>query len=210
MSVPPAFDDDFQDKLGELIAWRRDIRRFRREPVPEELLAKLLDLMQLAPSVGHSQPWRWLKVDDPERRAAVQASFSRCNADALAEYEGERAALYAHLKLEGLREAPVQFAVFCDHGTARGHGLGRRTMPEMLDYSVVAAITQFWLAARAHGLGLGWVSILDPTEIAEIVSAPPEWKLIGYLCLGYPEEEHEVPELVRAGWESDPRLAERN
>ncbi|CAN7647790.1 5,6-dimethylbenzimidazole synthase [Bosea sp. LjRoot237] len=208
MSSPPTFDDDFRDKLDELIAWRRDVRRFRREPVPEELLAKLLDLMQLSPSVGYSQPWRWLRVDDPGQRAAVQASFSRCNAQALADYEGERAALYARLKLAGLHEAPVQFAVFCDHGTAQGHGLGRRTMPEMLDYSVVAAITQFWLAARAHGLGLGWVSILDPAEIVGILGTPPEWKLIGYLCLGYPEEEHEVPELVRAGWESDPRLAE--
>lgn len=210
MSSPPVFDDGFRDKLGELIAWRRDIRRFQREPVPEELLAKLLDLMQLAPSVGHSQPWRWLRVDDPEQRAAVQASFSHCNADALAEYEGERAALYARLKLEGLREAPVQFAVFCDHGTVQGHGLGRRTMPEMLDYSVVAAITQFWLAARAHGLGLGWVSILDPAEIAAITGAPPDWKLIGYLCLGYPEEENDVPELVRAGWERDQRLTEHD
>jgi len=210
VSTPPVFDERFRDKLGELFAWRRDVRRFRRQPVPEELLATLLDLMQLSPSVGHSQPWRWRGVDDPEQRAAVQASFSRCNADALAEYEGERAALYARLKLEGLREAPVQFAVFCDHATAQGHGLGRRTMPEMLDYSVVAAITQFWLAARAHGLGLGWVSILDPAEIAAITRAPPEWKLIGYLCLGYPEEEHEVPELVRAGWESDQRLAERD
>lgn len=210
MSAPPVFDDGFRDKLGELFAWRRDVRRFRREPVPDKLLAKLLDLMQLAPSVGHSQPWRWLRVDDLQQRAAVQASFSRCNADALAEYEGERAALYARLKLEGLREAPIQFAVFCDHATAQGHGLGRRTMPEMLDYSVVAAITQFWLAARAHGLGLGWVSILDPADVAGIVGAPPEWKLIGYLCLGWPEEEHEVPELVRAGWEGDPRLAGRS
>lgn len=209
MTTPRAFDDGFRDKLGELFAWRRDVRRFRREPVPEDVLAKLLDLMQLAPSVGHSQPWRWLRVDDPAQRAAVQASFSHCNADALAEYEGERAALYARLKLEGLREAPVQFAVFCDHGTVQGHGLGRRTMPEMLDYSVVAAITQFWLAARAHGLGLGWVSILDPAEIASIGGAPPDWKLIGYLCLGYPEAEHEVPELVRAGWERDRRFPER-
>jgi len=210
VSAPPVFDDGFRDKLGELFAWRRDVRRFRREPVPDALLASLLDQVQLSPSVGHSQPWRWLKVDDPDQRLAVQASFSHCNADALAEYDGERAALYARLKLEGLREAPVQFAVFCDHGTVQGHGLGRRTMPEMLDYSVVAAIAQFWLAARAHGLGLGWVSILDPAEIVTIVSAPPEWKLIGYLCLGYPEEEHEVPELVRAGWERDPRLTERD
>lgn len=210
MSAPPVFDDGFRDKLGELFAWRRDVRRFRSEPVPDAVLASLLDQVQLSPSVGHSQPWRWLKVDDPSQRLSVQASFSRCNADALAEFEGERAALYARLKLEGLREAPVQFVVFCDHATAQGHGLGRRTMPEMLDYSVVAAITQFWLAARAHGLGLGWVSILDPAEIATIVSTPPEWKLIGYLCLGYPEEEHEVPELVRAGWERDPRLTERD
>lgn len=209
MSAPPVFDDGFRDKLGELIAWRRDVRRFRREPVPDELLAKLLDLMQLSPSVGHSQPWRWLRVDDPRQRLAVQASFSRCNAEALADYEGERAGLYARLKLEGLREAPIQFAVFCDHATAQGHGLGRRTMPEMLDYSVVAAITQFWLAARAHGLGLGWVSILDPADVAGIVVAPPEWKLIGYLCLGYPEEEHELPELIRAGWENDPRRSGR-
>lgn len=210
MSAPPVFDDGFRDKLGELFAWRRDVRRFRREPVPEALVAKLLELMQLSPSVGHSQPWRWLKVDGPKQRLAVQASFSRCNADALADYEGERAALYARLKLEGLREAPVQFAVFCDHGTVQGHGLGRRTMPEMLDYSVVAAITQFWLAARAHGLGLGWVSILDPAEVAAIVGAPPQWKLIGYLCLGWPEEDHEVPALVRAGWERDQRFPERD
>ncbi|MCP4563448.1 MAG: 5,6-dimethylbenzimidazole synthase [Bosea sp.] len=210
MITPPVFDDGFRDTLGELFAWRRDVRRFRSEPVPDKLLATLLDQVQLSPSVGHSQPWRWQRVDDPEQRAAVQASFSRCNADALAEYEGERAALYARLKLEGLRESPVQFAVFCDHATAQGHGLGRRTMPEMLDYSVVAAITQFWLAARAHGLGLGWVSILAPAEIAAITGAPPEWKLIGYLCLGYPEEEHEVPELVRAGWERDQRLTGRD
>ena len=169
--------------------------------MPEELLAKLIELMQLSPSVGHSQPWRWLRIDDAEKRAAVQVSFSRCNAEALGDYEGERAALYARLKLEGLREAPEQFAVFCDHGTGQGHGLGRRTMPEMLDYSVVAAITQFWLAARAHGVGVGWVSILDPDAVRRIVEAPPEWKLVGYLCVGFPVEEHDVPELVRAGWE---------
>jgi 5,6-dimethylbenzimidazole synthase len=201
MSVPPIFDAAFRDKLAELMAWRRDIRRFRNEPVPPAVLEDLLGLMALSPSVGLSQPWRWVRVDDADRRAAVRESFEACNREALAAYEGERAALYARLKLEGLREAPVQFAVFCDHGTAQGHGLGRRTMPEMLDYSVVAAIMQFWLAARAHGLGLGWVSILDPGEIARIVAAPPDWRLIGYLCLGYPQDEQVQPELERAGWE---------
>lgn len=201
MSVPPIFDAAFRDKLAELMAWRRDARRFRNEPVPPAVLEDLLGLMALSPSVGLSQPWRWMRVDDADRRAAVRESFEACNREALEAYEGERAALYARLKLEGLREAPVQFAVFCDHGTAQGHGLGRRTMPEMLDYSVVAAIMQFWLAARAHGLGLGWVSILDPGEIARIVGAPPDWRLIGYLCLGYPQDEQVQPELERAGWE---------
>lgn len=199
--MPPVFDSPFQDKLGELLSWRRDVRRFRTDALPEPLLAKLISLMELSPSVGHSQPWRWLRIDGAAQRAAVQASFSRCNAEALSDYEGERAALYARLKLEGLREAPVQFAVFCDHGTLQGHGLGRRTMPEMLDYSVVAAITHFWLAARAHGVGVGWVSILDPEEVRRIAGAPPGWKLVAYLCVGFPVEEHDVPELVQAGWE---------
>lgn len=199
--MSPVFDSPFQDKLGELLSWRRDVRRFRTDALPEPLLAKLISLMELSPSVGHSQPWRWLRIDDPDQRLAVQASFSRCNAEALSDYEGERAALYARLKLEGLREAPVQFAVFCDHGTLQGHGLGRRSMPEMLDYSVVAAITQFWLAARAHGVGVGWVSILDPEEVRRIAGAPPGWKLVAYLCVGFPVEKHDVPELVREGWE---------
>ncbi len=203
MSRPPVFDEGFARQFEELLRWRRDVRRFRRDPVPAELIEVLLAQTKLSPSVGHAQPWRWLSVTEPAQRAAVQASFSRCNADALAAYEGERAALYARLKLEGLREAPVQFAVFCDHGTARGHGLGRATMPEMLDYSVVAAITQFWLSARIHGLGVGWVSILDPREIAGALDTPPEWKLVAYLCVGWPEEDCEVPELVRAGWERD-------
>ena len=135
------------------------------------------------------------------QREAVQESFARCNAEALADYEGERARLYASLKLEGLREAPEQIAVFCDHGTAQGHGLGRKTMPEMLDYSVVAAITQFWLAARVAGVGVGWVSILEPEAVSAALGAPSGWKLIAWLCVGYPVEESEVPELVRSGWE---------
>lgn len=203
MSAPPVFDAGFAGQFAELLRWRRDVRRFRRDPVPARLVEALLAQMQLSPSVGHSQPWRWLAVEAPEQRRAVQDSFRRCHADALASYAGERAALYARLKLEGLREAPVQFAVFCDQATERGHGLGRRTMPEMLDYSVVAAITQFWLAARVHGLGVGWVSILDPGAVAAALGTPPDWKLIAYLCIGWPEEDNDVPELVRAGWERD-------
>lgn len=200
-ALPPVFDDAFAEQFAALLAWRRDVRRFRSEPLPEGLLAQLLAQLDLSPSVGHSQPWRWLRVQDEGQREAVRSSFARCNAEALNDYEGERARLYASLKLEGLREAPEQFAVFCDHDTEQGHGLGRRTMPEMLDYSVVAAITQFWLAARVQGVGVGWVSILEPEAISAALSAPPGWKLIAYLCVGYPSEEHSDPDLVRAGWE---------
>lgn len=201
MSAPPVFDAAFAAQFETLLRWRRDVRRFRRDPLPEGLVEALLEQAALSPSVGHSQPARWLRVTDPAQRQAVQASFARCNAAALAAYEGERARLYASLKLAGLKEAPEQIAVFCDHDTRRGHGLGRQTMPEMLDYSVVAAITQLWLAARLRGVGLGWVSILEPAAVTAALGVPPGWKLIGYLCLGWPEEESETPELVRAGWE---------
>jgi 5,6-dimethylbenzimidazole synthase len=199
--MPPVFDAAFAAQFAALLAWRRDVRRFRTDPLPDGLIEMLLAQAALSPSVGHSQPWRWLRVTEQVQREAVRASFARCNADALGDYEGERARLYASLKLEGLREAPEQFAVFCDHGTARGHGLGRRTMPEMLDYSVVAAITQFWLAARVLGVGVGWVSIVEPAEIAAALGVPPDWKLIAWLCVGWPQEEADMPELVRAGWE---------
>lgn len=201
MSEPPVFDAAFAEKFDELLLWRRDVRRFRRDPVPEPLLERLLTQVERSPSVGHAQPWRWRRVHDAAQREAACASFARCNAEALASYEGERARLYASLKLEGLREAPAHYAVFCDHGTRQGHGLGRRTMPEMLDYSVVAAITQFWLAARVHGVGVGWVSILEPETIRQALDAPTEWKLIAWLCVGYPAQESDQPELVRAGWE---------
>ena len=201
-SSPPIFDEAFAAQFAELLAWRRVVRRFRREALPNGLVEGLLAQAELSPSVGHSQPWRWVRVTDAAQREAVRASFARCNAEALGDYEGERARLYASLKLEGMREAPEQIAVFCDHGTGQGHGLGRRTMPEMLDYSVVAAITQFWLAARIKGVGVGWVSIVEPEIVSEALGVPAEWKLIAYLCVGWPEEEHDVPELVRAGWES--------
>ncbi len=200
MSEPPVFDADFAERFAALLTWRRDVRRFRREPLPDGAIAALLAQAELSPSVGYSQPWRWQRVPEGPARAAIRASFLRCNARALSSYEGERARLYASLKLEGLDEAPEQFAVFCDHGTRQGHGLGRETMPEMLDYSVVAAITQFWLAARVAGIGVGWVSILEPDVVCEALAAPPEWKLIAYLCIGYPEEQHDAPDLVRAGW----------
>jgi 5,6-dimethylbenzimidazole synthase len=197
----PTFRASFRTELRELFLWRRDVRRFRPDPVSPSLVESLLESAALAPSVGNSRPWRFVSVETAQRRRAIIANFESCNADALAAYQGEQAALYAKLKLSGLREAPVHLAVFCDYATTAGHGLGRRTMPEMLDYSVVAAIHTLWLAARAEGLGIGWVSILDPEVVMRALDVPEAWKLVAYLCVGFPEEEHLDPELERFDWQ---------
>ncbi len=195
------FDDAFRAEFEDLIKWRRDVRRFTADPVDRELIAHLLELADLAPSVGLSQPWRFVEVVDKRARMAIIASYERCNADALESYEGDDRALYAGLKLEGLHEAPVQFAVFCDEETSKGKGLGRQTMPEMLRYSVVTAVHTFWLAARAAGVGVGWVSILEPEAVRKALDTPDHWTLVAYLCVGFAREEHDDPELERAGWE---------
>lgn len=184
-----------------LFEWRRDVRRFKTDAVPEALIGKLTELANLAPSVGNSQPWRWVRVASPDRRAQVAANFEKSNFKAAEGYGGEEREAYARLKLAGLKEAPVHFAVFCDEETEQGRGLGRQTMPEMLRYSTALSVHSFWLAARAQGLGVGWVSILDPDELCQTMDIPQSWTLVAYLCVGWPVEEHLDPELQRAGWQ---------
>jgi 5,6-dimethylbenzimidazole synthase len=198
---PTDFDDAFRARLRDLLVWRRDVRCFRRDPPPAGTLERLIHLACLAPSVGLSQPWRFVVVDDPTRRAAVRENFERCNVDALAAQSSERTAAYARLKLAGLDDAPCHLAVFADRSTAQGHGLGRHTMPEMIEYSAVTAVHTIWLAARAEGIGVGWVSILESASVAAILEVPSHWKFIAYLCLGFPQAEDDVPDLERKGWE---------
>jgi 5,6-dimethylbenzimidazole synthase len=161
----------------------------------------LVELAALAPSVGLSQPWRFVLVETAERRAAIRADFTRCNAAALAAQAPERQRLYARLKLAGLDDAPCQLAVFADTATEQGAGLGRLTMPESSEYSAVMAVHTLWLAARAEGIGMGWVSILDPDAVAATLDVPRDWRLVGYFCLGYPAEPDDTPALERAGWD---------
>ncbi len=194
--TPPVFDRDFQKQFIDLLLWRRDVRRFRTNPIPQDDINDLIKEACLAPSVGSCQPWRFVKVNSPERRKAIRDSFERANADALNDYHGERAKMYASLKLQGMDQAPVQLAVFADEETEAGMGLGRKTMPEMLDYSCRRAVG--WL----RGLkALAWVSILEPDVVSRTLDVPHHWRLIAYLCIGYPEEDHIVPELVREGWQ---------
>lgn len=201
MPADERFDDAFRQSFRDLLKWRRDVRRFKPEPLPETLLAEIFDLTRFSPSVGLSESWCFVRVRTPALRAAIRSNFEAANAHALAGYSGDQAARYAQLKLAGLDSAPVHLAVFSDPLTAKGSGLGCQTMPEMLDYSVVAAISTLWLAARAYGVGLGWVSILQPNAVRETLSVPATWHLVAYLCLGYPESESITPELEQAGWE---------
>ncbi|NVN43379.1 5,6-dimethylbenzimidazole synthase [Asaia siamensis] len=203
----PVFDQTFREQLDSLFLWRRDVRHFRRDPVPESVLDHMLALTCATPSVGLSQPWRFVRVDDLARRAAVKSEFRERNAEALAAQSESDSAAYARLKLAGLDEAPHHIAVFCDPDPAQGRGLGRLTMPETVQWSAVMAIHGFWLAAQAHNVGLGWVSILDPDHMSDLLGTAPEWRFMAYLCVGYPEEEHDTPELERKGWEK--RATER-
>lgn len=200
--LPGRFSPDFREDLARLMRWRRDVRRFRTDPVDEAILARCLKAFSLAPSVGLSEPWRLIRVKGAVARAACLDNFRCANAAALAGQQGDRARDYGRLKLSGMAEAPVQLAVFCDDATPKGHGLGAATMPETRAYSVVGAITLFWLALRAEGLGLGWVSILDPGRLMRDLDAPAHWRFIGYLCIGWPEDEDDMPELEREGWET--------
>lgn len=200
--APGRFSPDFRENLARLMRWRRDVRRFRTTAVPEAVLASCLQSFAFSPSVGLSEPWRILRVETPAARALCLKNYRAANSEALAGQAGDKAQLYSQLKLSGMAEAPVQLAVFCDDSTAKGRGLGAATMPETRAYSVVGAIMQFWLVLRAQGLGLGWVSILNPDQLLHDLDVPPGWRFIGYLCIGWPEEEDDVPELEREGWEN--------
>ncbi len=204
----PVFDPAFRADFARLLEWRRDVRRFETTPLPGGTFERLVAQAACAPSVGLSQPWRFVLVESAAARRAVRNSFERCNEDALSSLSGERAALYARLKLAGLDEAPCQFALFCDRATRKGHGLGCRTMPQTLDYSTVMALHTLWLAARAEGIGLGWVSILNPDEVRAALTPPAAWHFIGYFCVGYPRQSSNVPELESAGWEERAALPE--
>lgn len=200
-SSPPAFADEFAEQFELLLRWRRDVRHFKPDRVPDGAIDALVASADLGPSVGLSQPWRFVRVTSPTRRQSIIGNFERCNADALDAYEGDRASLYAKLKLAGLKEAPEHLAVFAVADPEQGAGLGRATMPETIGYSVAIAVHTLWLKARISGIGVGWVSILDPSSVNTALDIDPDWQLVAYLCIGFPAEELDTPELERKGWE---------
>lgn len=203
MTKAAGFDESERNAVYRAIRERRDVRRgFLPEPIPNELLYRLLEAAHNAPSVGLMQPWRFIVVRELAVRQKVHQIFLDANTQALAHYEEEKQQSYAGMKLEGILEAPQNLCIVCDSQSSQGHQLGRRTMPETAIYSAVCAVQNLWLAARAEGIGVGWVSILEPSLLRETLKIPGHITPVAYLCLGYVDAFATEPDLERAGWET--------
>jgi 5,6-dimethylbenzimidazole synthase len=188
---------------------RRDVRgQFRPDPIPEAVLIRLLQAAHHAPSVGFMQPWDFVLIEDTTTRQRIKDSFDRENERAAELYTGDRARLYRSLKLEGILDAPLNLCVTCDRGRGGPHVLGRNTILDTDLFSVCLAVQNLWLAARAEGVGVGWVSILDPAELARILELPAGVVPLAYLCLGYVSEFLPEPELQARGWRERLPLSE--
>jgi 5,6-dimethylbenzimidazole synthase len=208
MTKAAGFDESARLGVYRAIRERRDVRRgFLPEPLPDEVLYRLLEAAHHAPSVGLMQPWRFILVRDIAIRQAVHKIFLDANQKALSSYEGEQRRNYSGMKLEGILEAPQNLCVVCDSQSSQGHQLGRRTMPETAIYSTVCAVQNLWLAARAEGIGVGWVSILEPILLRSALRIPDRITPVAYLCLGYVDAFAGEPDLERFGWEKRTTLS---
>lgn len=205
-----AFSEPERAGVYRAIHERRDVRaQFLPDPIPPGVLARLLEAAHHAPSVGFMQPWDFLVIDSREVRERVHQGFLRENARAAEHYDGEQGARYRRLKLEGILESPMNLCITCDRARGGEHVLGRNTMVDTDLYSTCLAVQNLWLAARAEGIGVGWVSILDQEELAEVLGLPDHVTPLAYLCLGYVDDFLEGPELARAGWRQRLPLSER-
>jgi 5,6-dimethylbenzimidazole synthase len=186
--------------LYRVIESRRDVRAFRTDPIATDTLARILGAAHHAPSVGLMQPWNFIVIRDAATKARVKALFEVQNELAVANYAGARADLYRSLKLEGIEEAPINLCVTCDRTRSSPHVLGRNTVTDTDLYSTCCAIQNLWLAARVEGVGVGWVSILDYSDLRPIFGIPETVLPVAYLCVGYPRVFLGEPELQRRGW----------
>jgi nicotinate-nucleotide--dimethylbenzimidazole phosphoribosyltransferase len=195
-----AFPAADRDALARVVAARRDVRRFRPDPVPEEVLQRVLAAAHAAPSVGHSQPWRFLVVEDPDLRTQAARLADRERLAQAEQLDPQAARRLLDLQLEGIREAPLGVVVCCDRRAPAAGVLGRATFPDADLWSCACAIQNLWLAARAEGLGLGWVTLFQPADLADLLGLPTGVVTLGWLCLGWPDERPPAPGLERAGW----------
>jgi 5,6-dimethylbenzimidazole synthase len=200
MSDPHAFSEAERAAVYRVIRERRDVRRFCPGPVPDEVLQRLLRAASQAPSVGYMQPWNFIIIREDQLRHQVHQAFLQANAAALEQFPAERRPTYAALKLEGILDSALNLCVTCDRSRFGPVVLGRTCQPDMDLFSTVCAIQNLWLAARAEGIGVGWVSILRPEDLRRILVLPETVVPIAYLCLGHTASFATEPELKSLGW----------
>lgn len=195
------FTETARNTLYDIIFNRRDVRgEFNSEPIDDAILARLLIAAHHAPSVGFMQPWNFLLIDDKDVQKNVHSLFVKANEEAEKMFEEEKQSLYQSLKLEGLLTAPLHVCITCDRNRAGPVVLGRTHMSDMDLYSTVCAVQNFWLAARAENIGVGWVSIFHEKEVKNLLGIPEEIHLIAYLTVGHVSNFHQEPDLSRKGW----------
>jgi 5,6-dimethylbenzimidazole synthase len=198
--VESDFSESERAAVYRSIFGRRDCRRFLPDPLPDDVLARMLTAAHHAPSVGFMQPWNFLLIRSAEVRQRIKDAFERANARAADLFAGDRGDFYRTLKLEGILEAPLNLCVTCDRSRTGPVVLGRTAQPEMDLYSTVCAVQNLWLAGRAEGVGVGWVSIIDPSDLRSILELPASVVPVAYLCLGRVAAFPGTPELQRLGW----------
>ena len=190
-----------RDAVYRCIFNRRDVRgQFLLDPIPDEVLARLLNAAHRAPSVGFMQPWDFIVVRDAAIKRKVRNAFQGAHQEAAGMFENEQQRTYRTLKLEGIVEAPIGICITCDRSRSGPVVIGRTHQPEMDLYSAVCAVQNLWLAARAENIGVGWVSILRHDDLRNALGIPPTIQPIAYLCVGYVSHFFEKPELETAGW----------
>ncbi|MCG5515570.1 MULTISPECIES: 5,6-dimethylbenzimidazole synthase [unclassified Ectothiorhodospira] len=202
---PHRFTQAEREAIYRNMLCRRDVRgQFLPDPVPDDMLARILTAAHFAPSVGYMQPWSFVVVKDPQIKDRAHQAFTRANEEAAGMFEGEKQETYRSLRLEGILDAPINLCITCDRERAGPVVIGRTHDHRMDLYSVVCAVQNLWLAARSEGLGVGWVSIFRPEDIREVLNLPDEIVPVAYLCIGRVSHFHDKPELEAAGWR--PRL----
>jgi 5,6-dimethylbenzimidazole synthase len=201
IQVDAEFSAAERDAVYKCIFNRRDVRgQFLPDPIPDQVLARLLNAAHRAPSVGFMQPWDFIVVRDPAIRQGVRDSFQAANLEAAGMFEDEKQKTYRRLKLEGIVEAPIGICITCDRNRTGPVGLGRTHQADMDLYSAVCAVQNLWLAARAENIGVGWVSIIRHDDLRGALGIPPSIQPIAYLCVGYVTHFLRKPELETAGW----------
>lgn len=195
------FSEADRAAVYQAIFSRRDVRgQFQARAIPDEVLGRIIMAAHHAPSVGFMQPWNFLVVRSQQVKQRVQDVFRKANSEAEQMFDGSRREIYSRLKLEGILESPVNLCITCDRERTGPVVLGRTHMKTMDVYSSVCAVQNLWLAARAEGVGVGWVSIFNERELQDALGIPHHIVPVAYLCIGYVSHFHDKPELEKAGW----------